>query len=240
MNYTEIFELRGGSYHQAMQRWPEARRDDFLVPLQWLAPLPGEKIVDVPAGGGYLRHHLPNFSRWFGHEPCASFTGGAATTAAALLPLPWPDAFADAAVSIAGVHHLPDLEPLLRELRRVLKRGGRLLLADVHEDSAVARFLDAFVGRHNTTGHVGHYLGEHTLQEQRRCGWRVERAQRVTYGWWFSGLAELAGFCRMLFDLNRVTDDDIIAAVEEHLGLQSGPRGIGLNWELFVVLAHAD
>jgi len=237
MNYEQIFEQRGGAYDHAMRRWPDARRDDFRVPLQVLAPQPGEAIVDVPAGGAYLRHYLPAGCRWFGHEPCASFH--LETPAVDLLPLPWADGFADAAISIAGVHHLEDKRPLFRELRRVVGDSGRFVLADVHEASAVAVFLDRFVGRYNSTGHQGVYLGPHTLEELTESGWEVETADRRPFCWWFRDGASLAQYCRMLFDVRGADDATIRDGVERLLGTQATEPGIGMNWELFVIRARA-
>jgi SAM-dependent methyltransferase len=239
VNYERIFEQRGGAYDRAMQRWPEARRGDFDVALRALEPRAGETIVDVPAGGDYLRRWLPPSCRWFGHEPCAGFHPDAPTPGAELLPLPWPDGFADAAVSVAGVHHLADKRPLFRELRRVVRVDGRFVLADVHEDSAVASFLDAFVGAHNSTGHAGIYLGGATLGELLETGWRVEQAARVAFEWRFADRSDLAAFCRMLFDLQDVTDAAVLAGVERHLGVTAHAGGVGMNWELFVVRASA-
>lgn len=240
MSYETIFAARGSRYDRAMQRWPDARAEDFLVPLAWLAPTAGETVLDVPAGGGYLARHLPAGCRWLGHEPCAGF-GAAASgpPAAELLPLPCQDVSVDAAISIAGVHHLDDKRPLYRELRRVVRPGGRLLLADVHEDSAVARFLDGFVGCHNTTGHSGHYLGPRTLAELDGAGWRVRRAERVGLAWLFDDRAALVAFCRMLFDMPAVPDAELLGAVDRVLGCRARGGRVAMAWELFLVLAEA-
>lgn len=238
VNYEQIFDRRGTAYDRAMERWPEARREDLLVPLGWLDPLPGETIVDVPAGGGYLQRYLPSSCRWLGHEPCASFNANEPNLNVDLLPLPWSDSAADAAISIAGVHHLDDRRPLFRELRRVVKDHGRFVLADAHEASSVARFLDEFVGVHNSTGHTGNYLGRATLAELAASGWRAERAERVPLHWWFADRGSLAEFCRMLFDLRDVDDERIVDAVQGCLGLTVRDGAIGMNWELYLVAAR--
>jgi SAM-dependent methyltransferase len=241
MNYTEIFAARGSAYDRAMQRWPAARDEDFRVPLEWLAAAPGEIVVDVPAGGGYLERYLPAGARWFGHEPCGSFQGDVAATAtgaetgADLLPLPWSDGFADAAISIAGVHHLEDKRPLFGELCRVVKPGGRFVLADVHHASAVARFLDEFVGRHNSTGHAGTYLDPGVIEDLATAGWTVERAARVAFDWWFADRDDLVAYCRLLFDIRGVDDATLLRALENYLGLVVRDDAIGLNWELCLV-----
>ena len=237
MNYQQIFEQRGTTYDRAMQRWPEARREDFLVPLRALDPRPGETIVDVPAGGGYLQRYLPPSCRWSGHEPCASFHEHEPATGTDLLPLPWSTGSADAAISIAGVHHLDDRRPLFRELRRVVKGGGRFVLADAHEESSVAVFLDEFVGAHNSTGHAGNYLGRATLAELAECGWRADHAERVPLHWWFADRGSLAEYCRMLFDLREADDATVVEGVERYLGVTVRDGAIGMNWELYVVAA---
>ena len=111
-NYEELFQLRGATYDGAMARFPEARREEFLNTIARAALAPGALVADVPAGGGYLARYLPEGCTWLGHEPCASFGHGATEQDRDLLPLPWAEASIDAALSIAGVHHLDDKMPL--------------------------------------------------------------------------------------------------------------------------------
>ena len=60
--------------------------------------------------------------------------------------LPLPDASVDAAMCILVLHHVRELPEALAEIRRVLRRGGRLLAIDMYEhDRAIYR---------NTMGHV--------------------------------------------------------------------------------------
>ncbi|NJN52532.1 MAG: methyltransferase domain-containing protein [Gammaproteobacteria bacterium] len=238
MNYETIFQARGGPYHDAMREWPHARREDFEVPLTWAAIEPGEIVVDVPAGGGYLREYLPQKSQWFGHEPCSSFGDDGLTEDQLLLPLPWGDGFADVAMSIAGVHHLTDKRALFGEILRVLRRSGRLVLADAQVGSPVAGFLDEFVGRHNGMGHQGIYLSDATVEELEQSGFRVLRHGAVHCGWWFANRDAMGAFCRLLFDLRDIAVDDVIDAVESRLGTIERHGKVGMNWELMLVLAE--
>lgn len=236
MNYEDIFSQRGGDYDRAMRTFERARDEEFRLPLRLANVTPGEVVIDVPAGGGYLARHLPESCTWHGHEPCAALAGDGGLDQA-LLPLPWPNGFADLAMSIAGVHHLSDKRPLFRELRRVLKPDGRLMLADVHEASAVARFLDDFVGDNNSTGHDGSYLGEHTLQELRETGWQIVSAQRRAYSWRFDSSESLGRFCHQLFDLCKCGWQETAEAARERLGVTEDASGCQLHWELYFILA---
>lgn len=236
-NYEELFQLRGATYDGAMVRFPDARREEFLNTIERAALVPGARVADVPAGGGYLARYLPKDCIWLGHEPCASFGHGATHQDRDLLPLPWEDASIDAALSIAGVHHLDDKGPLFAELARVVKPGGRLVLADVHEASAVSRFLDGWVDRHNSTGHVGSYLGDHTLDELVHAGWDIVSAERVSFHWRFANSSDMGEFAHRLFDLRSSSPQDTARTIAADLGVDAFDDGIGMRWELYMVAA---
>ncbi|MEV6348417.1 methyltransferase domain-containing protein [Actinoplanes sp. NPDC051851] len=107
-----------------------------------LNPGPGTHLVDVGSGTGSWAR---NFGRWFpgirvtAVEPSAamrdrSMVRPVADGDAAALPL--PDASVDAAWLSTVIHHVPDLDAAARELRRVLRPGGTVLIRS------------AFAGRH--------------------------------------------------------------------------------------------
>lgn len=241
-SYDELFALRGVAYDRAMHAFPSARRLEFLQAIDRMELTAGMMVADVPAGGGYLKQYLPLGCQWLPHEPCASFTVHNPRPKdlenGHLLPLPWQDGTVDAAFSIAGIHHLDDKRPLFAELHRVVKPGGALLLSDVASGSAVARFLDSYVGAYNSTGHEGIYLDEKTLQELSSTGWHTELCEVVDFPWVFPDTRAMADFCHQLFDVQRSTPAQTEEAIMQHLGISNTPEGVGIQWSLMTIRAR--
>lgn len=242
--YTASFGERGSKYDQAMRLVPEARREEFEVALEALTGQGAGVLLDVPAGGGYLQRYLEAQTAgrldYQAFEPVRSFQGSGATgSAGGLLPIPMADRSVDVVMSIAGVHHFPDKRPLFADLLRVTRPGGRLVLADVHTGSAVARFLDGYVNATNSTGHHGYYLDDTTLEALAASGWQVESAVRRAYHWRFSSTEQMSHFCHLLFDITHTDYARTAAEIEKVLGLDPLADGeLGMRWELFVVSAR--
>ena len=237
-DYTESFEKRGHKYDQAVRRYPSARDEEFKQMVARLTLQRGFVVADVPAGGGYLKKYLPVDCALWEHEPCASFGPGAAKNAD-LLPLPWVNESVDAAVSLAGIHHLADKGRFFEELFRVVKPGGQLVLSDVAQGSTVAKFLDGYVGDNNSTGHEGLFISDVTLEELCRIGWQLVSRERVRFHWVFDNDYELATFTHCLFDLQKTSIQDTLDVIVAELGIDTFDNGkVGMRWELVTIVAE--
>jgi ubiquinone/menaquinone biosynthesis C-methylase UbiE len=121
-----------------------------------LAPEPGERVLEMGPGTGYYSLHV---ARWL--EP-----GGALDVLdiqqdmldqtvrrahesgiSNIVPvrgdaqeLPYPDNCFDAAYLNFVLGEIPDQDATLRELRRVLKSGGRLVVGEAFTDPHMVRF----------------------------------------------------------------------------------------------------
>jgi len=115
-----------------------------------LAPQPGERVLEIGPGTGYYTLDL---AEWVGLEGRVEIfdlqqefldhvsrraaerglenvvpTQGDATS------LPYPDASADAVVLVTVLGEIPDRGAALREIRRVLKPDGRLVVGELFGD----------------------------------------------------------------------------------------------------------
>ncbi|MBE0483022.1 MAG: class I SAM-dependent methyltransferase [Bacterioplanes sp.] len=222
-DYAHIFTHRGHSYHLAMQRWPDARRQELMAVLAPLLPLiqrlDGMRLIDVPAGGGYLAPYLPSTVEYTAYDPSPGFDDSPSSVmAAGLHALPFQSAQFDAVVSLAGLHHCADKTAFFEECHRLTNPQGIMVLMDVAEASAEASFLDDFIGHHNGMGHSGDYFSPLLPNLLQRAGWQVVSDQQVVCDWRFASVDDLAGFCRQLFDIQSASNEQIVNAVSEYLG----------------------
>jgi 2-polyprenyl-3-methyl-5-hydroxy-6-metoxy-1,4-benzoquinol methylase len=148
--------------------------------LPSLALPPGAKILDAPCGG-----HAA-LSLALRQQGFASTGADLDEDAAVLLgldfakvnldaPLPWPDATFDAIVSTEGIEHLENHFAFLREISRILKPGGLLILTTPNITALRSRvrfFFSGFFGRdgrplNESKRHPLHHIGLATFPELR-------------------------------------------------------------------------
>ncbi len=147
------------------------------------------------------------------------------------------DSTVDAIVSIAGLHHVDDRPPVLREMRRVLRPRGRLCILEVPVGAITDRFLNEFVHRHNSMGHEGRFVDDKFRDDLEAAGFRIETDELCRYTWDFSGEAEMVEFIQLMFWLDKASPGTILKGVKDILGVVEDGDGWKMNWELQRIVA---
>jgi ubiquinone/menaquinone biosynthesis C-methylase UbiE len=124
--------------------------------LQILSPKEGERVLEIGPGTGYYsldvaralapsgELHLFDLQREMLAHTLARGRGSAGRTLVATqgdaVRLPYTDESFDAAYIVCTLGEIPGREEALRELRRVLKPGGRLVVGELVGDPHMVRF----------------------------------------------------------------------------------------------------
>jgi hypothetical protein len=230
LEYGEIFAQRGDAYHAAMLRWPEARRVEFARLFEGSAPQADQRVLDIPAGGGYLRGHLPAGVELTSLELTAGFGNDVPVHDPAQA---WNHGTFDHIVCLAALHHIEDQAGFIGDLLQHLQADGTLHLADVACGSGLTRFLDGFVGRYNLTGHAGLYLPDDPAWFA-RLG-RVVRCGELACPWTFGNEGEMLDFCGGLFGVVDCPPAALRGALQEHVGFRHEQGRVVLDWRLLYV-----
>jgi len=226
MEYAEIFGHRGDAYHGAMKKSPNARRCEFEELFRYRRILPGETVLDVPAGGGYLARMIPDavvtmleFSDGFSADVPVVSTYGE-----------WNVGTFDHSVCLASMHHIEDQTRFVGQLVKHTRQGGVIHIADVDRSSPLGRYLDEFVGRYNVTGHDGRYLTEESFRGV--PGTRLLASEIRPCPWKFASEDERLEFCNNLFGLIDCPRDELRSALASLVGLSRDGASHVVEWRL--------
>lgn len=103
--------------------------------LEMGAAAPGSErpILDIGGGAGNMAHHLAHYGRVFGMDfnprpLVVAQQRGLEVVHASGCELPFPDAYFDLVACLDTIEHIPDELAVLREVERVLKPGGKVII----------------------------------------------------------------------------------------------------------------
>jgi len=231
--YADVFNVRGHKYDAAMRAYPTVRDVEFQQLFHRLDTTPLKTVYDLPSGGGYLRRFIAADADLVQFEPSADFEPEKRSAIDLEDPI-LPPASADLVVSLAALHHVSNKYAFFRAALQALRPNGWLCVGDVVAGSPITSFLDEFVGSHNRMGHSGEYLPFERAHYTAIAGPYAElvRCELAPCPWHFAGTDQLAAFCRNLFGLQDVADDQILKALDDRVGIESTHNGIALRWEL--------
>jgi SAM-dependent methyltransferase len=214
MNYKEQFSKRATSYFSAMSNYPRAMAEEFQTAVNALELQGGETVVNIPAGCVNLEQFLDSTIQYRPFEIVETFAKHVGQEVCSLSEIPCEASSVDHVISVAGLHHSSDEErrEFYKEVKRILKPNGLLVIADVQKGSSQDKWLNEFVDTYNTFGHKGQFWSEEDKKRLEESGFSVTVSEK-TYAWRFDSKQDMLAFSKDLFYLDKAN----LAQIEEGL-----------------------
>jgi SAM-dependent methyltransferase len=225
MEYQEAFKNREGKYEYAVSKYTKVLKREFEIAVEVLDLKHYHSVVNIPAGGIPIDNYIdPSLDiQYLPFEPLreeqykdirhCDFTD-----------IPLEDDSVDRILSLASFHHVQEKRiETLKELRRILKKGGQLVIGDVVCGSRQDNWLNVFVNTYNSNGHQGKFLEESEANVLEQLGFKVETFV-YTYDWIFDNDNNAIDFVKNLFGLDKLqsnnNDSFLLNALKEILGYE--------------------
>lgn len=226
MEYREIFRHRGESYDLAMKKYPNARDKEFKNLFCKIPLTKNETILDVPALGGYLKKYCLKDTSVFFLDFSQSINGVDVVSPYEK----WNIQPVDRIVCLAAIHHIQNLDCFLQNLCFHVKANGFIHIADVSIDSKISKFLDDFIGPNTSTKeHKGNYYNWKKINFPKNLN--IINIEERACPWIFQSEIEMIEYCRLLFDLQNINDQEILFALKKYVGFENNQ----INWHLTYV-----
>jgi SAM-dependent methyltransferase len=154
--------------------WYRGRRRIVRAVLDGAEVPPGARLLDAGAGSGRTLDELAAYGQPAGIEPnplgveAARARGHVDVQRAPIERIPYPDATFDAITCLDVLEHTDDDVHSLRELRRVTRPGGALLVT-------VPAYPTLWSRHDEVNGHRRRYTRRTLRRAAETAGWRIER-----------------------------------------------------------------
>ena len=238
-SYVDIFQKRGLQFAEACRLYAPAIAPEVETFLGFANLIEGETVLDAPASGAFLSRYVevPNINL-IALDPCPALSELASSLVkqsycAPLSNMPFQDGHFDKVLCLAGLHHEPALAKFFEESFRVIKPNGRLIIAEVDEATAPAKFLNGFVNAHSSLGHQGLFFSSLYTDSLKNAGFMINENQYKRYHWIFESNKKMAEAIAMMFGIDQATPEQVLKAVEGILGTEQLSNGcVGMRWGL--------
>lgn len=227
MEYENIFRHRGQSYDLAMNKYPNARNQEFHQLFARHPITKNETVLDIPSLGGYLKKYCPEDTTVLSLDFSESINNISVVSPYEK----WNISSVDRIVCLASIHHIQKLGLFLNNIPSHIKNKGFIHLADVSSGSNISIFLDEFVGKYTSTGeHKGLYYNWNHILFPKNLS--VLNISEIECPWIFESITDMVIYCRLLFDLQNISDKEILDGLTKYVGYRTINDNIYLNWHL--------
>jgi ubiquinone/menaquinone biosynthesis C-methylase UbiE len=164
-------------------RWAEYIGSSLRHTLGRLSIAPGERLLDVGCGTGALQKQLGDAVVGVDLSEEMLRRGSGARAAADVMRLPFAARTFDVVASTSSLHYWVEPVPALREIRRVIKPSGRLVLTDWCDDYLACRICDRLLRIGHGSGYVRAYGNRELRQLIESAGYATVAVEHYKIGW---------------------------------------------------------
>ena len=242
--YQQIFDIRAKNYIDALEKYPNVRMDEYKKFINTINfKKKGLKFLDAPCGSGILASLIPENTIYYGIDPSKKFFEYCKkkinVNICELDHNFFESEFFDVIGSLAGLHHIEKREPVYKEWYRILKKGGKLVIMDVHQNSQTSFFLNNFVDKYNSLGHKGFFISDNDIKLLTNIGFNKIDTKWVECKWLFSNYEDINKFSINLFGLDKLYDNlTLFKELNKKFTIKKINGDLTLFWKLFIITAH--
>lgn len=242
---------RGKNYRLANDTVPGARKNEVNLMLKKISAKRGEIIVDFGCGNGILTYPL---SMQVGTKGKIYAVDNSKSSLEKLVKnsptpnikikilnseeIPLENKSVDAVVTLASFHHVPNKEKTFMEFSRILRHGGRLVMADVSDHTDVQKYFDGPVDKFCSTGHKHKFLDKKWAEKLcKKVGLRLKEFKVEQVHWQFDSEFQAKKFLHTIHDAI-CTPEECLKDAKKYLGFFEKGGKFNLNWQLFYLIAQ--
>lgn len=222
-----------------MKNYPAVRDEEFESAASFLKSKPGSTILDLPAGGGYLKPFLPKDIYYLAYDFSGEFDdqhSGIKKCKESRIEL--GDETVDEIISLAALHHVVERGAFYAEMFRILKPGGQFIIGDVVRKSKVDPFLNKFLDQWNSMGHRGRFIDREVDEKEIRGAGFTTRFEIRDFNWNFSTAQDAMLFFRELFFLDLDPPAEQLRGALADLGISEEGLSYHVKWSLGFIVAQ--
>lgn len=244
----EFDGIRSKLYKECLREFPDARLEDIEVMKKYLAPKKGERILEIGAGSGFFSKFISDLlgdnGRLIASDPSLEQLEEIKQLGKKNIDVIQFVQFGseevnlekdkvDAVWSFGAMHHMFKKYKSFENLSRVVKKGARVVIADVFSGSNLAKHFDDKVAKFCITGHeVAFWSREYTDSICVLNGFSKPEFYDLNIQWKFKKKEDIGVFVYKLHGMTKTTPENCLIGAEEVLGVEKKNGLYCLNWPM--------
>ena len=243
---TEFIGIRSKLYKECLKEFPHVRDEEINALKKYLTPKDNETILEVGAGSGLLSEMLskllPN-GKLIVSDPSAEQLQEIRNRKNIQILNESADNLSleketiDAVCSLGAMHHCFNKTKAFQNFARILKKNGRLIIADVFHGSKLAKHFDIQVAKYCITGHeVAFWTDEFAESLCFLTGFDKPEISELNIHWRFESKEDIGIFLYKIHAMTKTTPEECLRGAEEILGVTKRDNWYYLNWPLKVIV----